>query len=80
VREGRVTLGKLGARLDAMSPLKVLGRGYAIATRAADGRAVRAAGELTRGDVVRVRVGDGAFEAEVSRVESGDRDRDGGGA
>jgi exodeoxyribonuclease VII large subunit len=79
LREDRVTLGRLAARLDAMSPLKVLGRGYAIATRAADGRAVRAASELTRGDVVRVRVGEGAFEAEVSRVQAKNRDREGDG-
>jgi exodeoxyribonuclease VII large subunit len=58
------TAGALAARLDAMSPLKVLGRGYAIATRA-DGRAVRAAGDVAPGDRVTVRVHEGSFDADV---------------
>jgi exodeoxyribonuclease VII large subunit len=66
VASDRSNLAELGARLDAMSPLKVLGRGYAIATRAADGRAVRDAREVEPGDRVQVRVGTGAFEAKVT--------------
>lgn len=65
LREDRTDLAQLAARLDAMSPLKVLGRGYAIATRAADGRAVRDAREVAPGDRVHVRVAEGAFEADV---------------
>ena len=61
-------LARLAGGLDAMSPLHVLGRGYAIAEHA-DGRAVRAASELKTGDRVRVRVAAGAFEADVTRVE-----------
>jgi exodeoxyribonuclease VII large subunit len=49
--------GLLAARLEAMSPLKVLGRGYAIATREADGRVVRRAGDVQPGDSLRLRVG-----------------------
>ena len=59
----------LAGRLDAMSPLKVLARGYAIATRASDGRAVREASEVARGDRVHVRVGAGSFDADVIDVE-----------
>jgi exodeoxyribonuclease VII large subunit len=58
----------LAGRLDAMSPLKVLSRGYAIATRADDGRAVRNASEVAPGDRVHVRVGEGSFDAEVKDV------------
>ncbi|MBX3225609.1 MAG: exodeoxyribonuclease VII large subunit [Labilithrix sp.] len=65
-------LAALAGRLDAMSPLKVLARGYAIVTRAADGRAVRDAGEVEPGDALRVRVANGAFEAEVTRGGSKD--------
>jgi exodeoxyribonuclease VII large subunit len=54
----------LAARLDAMSPLKVLGRGYAIATRA-DGRAIRAASEVASGDEIQVRIAQGVLTAEV---------------
>lgn len=60
-------LGSLAGRLDAMSPLKVLGRGYAIATRA-DGHAVRDANEVQPGDRVHVRVARGAFDAEVKEI------------
>jgi exodeoxyribonuclease VII large subunit len=56
-------VGRLAGRLDAMSPLKVLSRGYAIVTK--DGHAVRRATEVAPGDQVHVRVGEGAFDAEV---------------
>jgi exodeoxyribonuclease VII large subunit len=51
-------------RLNALSPLAVLSRGYAIALRA-DGRAVRRAAEVAPGDRIRVKVHDGEFPAEV---------------
>ena len=60
---------ELAGRLDAMSPLKVLSRGYAIATRVRDGHAVRAANEVAPGELVHVRVGEGAFDAEVKTVD-----------
>jgi exodeoxyribonuclease VII large subunit len=56
------------ARLDALSPLKVLGRGYAIAERA-DGRAVRGAEDVAPGDVLAIRVHRARIEAEVRKVE-----------
>ncbi len=43
------------ARLDAMSPLKVLGRGYAIAQRA-DGRVIRSGEDVQSGDEVKLRL------------------------
>jgi exodeoxyribonuclease VII large subunit len=67
--EHRREVSGLAGRLDAMSPLKVLSRGYAIATRASDGRAVRAASEVAAGDKVHVRVGAGAFDAEVTATQ-----------
>lgn len=67
---GKTELARLSSRLDAMSPLKVLGRGYAIVTRA-DGRAVRSADEVTAGDRVRLRVAEGELRA---RIERGDDD------
>ncbi|MBX3225783.1 MAG: exodeoxyribonuclease VII large subunit [Labilithrix sp.] len=67
VRDRAAAVAKLAARLDAMSPLKVLARGYAIVTRAEDGRAVRDAAEVTPGDTVHVRVGEGGFDATVER-------------
>ena len=69
--DDRSDVSALAGRLDAMSPLKVLARGYAIATRAKDGRAVRDATEIAAGDRVQVRIARGAFEAEVTSVELG---------
>ncbi|HXD23003.1 MAG TPA: exodeoxyribonuclease VII large subunit, partial [Gemmatimonadaceae bacterium] len=59
----RGDLGRLMTGLDAMSPLRVLGRGYAIATH--DGVAVRDAEEVKPDDVVEVRVHRGRFAAKV---------------
>jgi exodeoxyribonuclease VII large subunit len=64
-------LGAAGARLDALSPLKVLSRGYAIATN--EGRAVRTLDDVRPGDTVRVRVEDARFEASVTSVERVER-------
>ncbi len=61
------TVERLAARLDAMSPLKVLARGYAIATDAR-GHALRAATDVRPGDRVEVRLHRGHLEAEVVLV------------
>lgn len=54
-------------RLDGLSPLTILGRGYAIATRT-DGRALRSASEVVVGDEIRVRLGSGSISAGVEAV------------
>lgn len=59
----RRMIAELAGRLDAMSPLAVLARGYAITTK--DGHAVRDAAEVTAGDRVRVQVARGSFDAAV---------------
>ncbi len=65
VARERSELGRMVAGLDAMSPLRVLGRGYAIATHE-DGHAVRDAAELEPGETVQVRVHRGRFSAQVT--------------
>lgn len=61
----RERFARLAAALDAMSPLKVLGRGYAIAQRE-DGRVVRSAGEVGPGERLALRVSDGTIGVIVS--------------
>lgn len=56
------------AKLDSLSPLAVLGRGYAIAL-GADGHVLRRAGQASVGQPVVVRLGQGRLEATVSKVE-----------
>ncbi len=46
---------ELAGKLDAMSPLKVLGRGYAIAARE-DGRVIRSAADVSHGDMIKIRL------------------------
>ena len=67
VRPHEATVGRLAATLDALSPLKVLGRGYAIA-RTGEGHVVTDASALKDGDEVRVLVGRGSFDARVTGV------------
>ncbi len=65
VREARAKYAELCAHLDALSPLKVLERGYAIALHEPSGRAIRSQSEVKQGDRLRVRVSDGEFAAKV---------------
>ena len=67
LRPSEATLARLAASLDALSPLSVLSRGYAIARDAA-GHVVKDAFELARGDAVRVLVGAGSFDATVTKI------------
>ena len=67
VRPHEVRVASLAATLDALSPLKVLGRGYAIA-RDEVGHVVTDAATLSPGDSVSVRVGSGSFAATVTET------------
>ena len=53
------------AKLDAMSPLKVLTRGYAMAQKEND-ELIRSVADIARGDTVRVSLADGTFTATVT--------------
>jgi exodeoxyribonuclease VII large subunit len=53
-------------RLEALSPLAVLARGYAVVTRKADGGVVSRVAQAKPGQQIRVRVVDGQFDAEVT--------------
>jgi len=49
-------LAQLTARLDALSPLKILGRGYAVCERDKDGQIITDASEVDAGDRFRARL------------------------
>lgn len=63
----RGQLAVAAQKLDAISPLAVLSRGYAIALH--DGVAVRDAATLAPGDRIEVRVGHGGVEADVVKIK-----------
>ena len=65
----RKQLGLAAASLDAMSPLKVLERGYAIA-QDARGHVIREAKTMTRGDELRLRLWRGALNCRVEETEN----------
>ena len=56
----------LAAKLDALSPLKVLGRGYAIAEK--DGAAIRSADAVSVGDSINVKLSGGSLDCAVEEV------------
>ena len=55
---------ELTAKLDAMSPLKVLTRGYAMA-QTADGTVIRSVNQVNAGDAITVQISDGRILATV---------------
>ena len=67
VHEARRGFDSRKATLDALSPLAVMSRGYAIAFDAS-GRALRTANAVQPGEPVRVRLAEGDLDATVTRV------------
>ena len=64
-RRGHLTRDQ--ARLQALSPLAVLGRGYALALDPS-GRVLRQAGQARLGQLISVRLGQGGLRARVEEV------------
>ena len=60
------------SKLDAMSPLKVLTRGYAMAQNG-EGTVVRSVNQVTAGDQLMVSVSDGTIQATVNEIKEGSR-------
>ena len=60
----------LAAKLDALSPLKVLGRGYAVA-KSADGTILRAAEDAEIGETIEVLLGRGSLKCTVNERKTG---------
>jgi exodeoxyribonuclease VII large subunit len=60
------------SRLEALNPLAVLERGYAVVTRP-DGGLVTSARQVAAGDAIRVRLKDGGFGARVEPEATGER-------
>ena len=68
IERGEAALATIAARLDALSPLAVLARGYAICRDTA-GHVVHDAGSLGRGDEIGLQFRDGAASAKIEAVE-----------
>lgn len=66
IERERLKTGRLIARLDALSPLAVLARGYSLTER--DGRVLTDARQLVVGDTVKTRLAQGSFWSTVTAV------------
>ncbi len=65
-------LDSTAARLESLSPLAVLGRGYSLTQRTADGRVIRDAAELTAGQQITTRFARGEAVSRVEEIRPGD--------
>ena len=61
-------LNRASARLEALSPLAVLSRGYAL-VYSADGKLLRSAAATAAGQTIRARLAHGTLEAEVTQTK-----------
>ncbi|HEX3727024.1 MAG TPA: exodeoxyribonuclease VII large subunit [Pirellulales bacterium] len=66
--QGRATA--IAGRLESLSPLAVLARGYSLTTQLDNGRLVRSARAVQVGQQVRTRLADGGLVSRVERVET----------
>lgn len=65
IEHRRRQLGALAGRLDALSPLKVLERGYAVVTNLRDSRAVLDAATVRFGEELEIRLAKGRLTART---------------
>lgn len=67
VERGQASVAAIAGKLESLSPLGVLGRGYSLTTDAESGKLIRSVGEVSVGQELKTRVGDGEI---ISKVES----------
>ena len=68
VNDNKVKFGITLGKLEALNPLAVLKRGYSAVEK--DGRIVSGLSDIQVGDLVRIRMSDGAILANVERIEA----------
>lgn len=77
VSDTRHRLELLHSRLDGLSPLAVLERGYAVVSRADDGAVVRLREQLSVDEAVKVRFHDGSVRAQITEKPAEKPEREG---
>jgi exodeoxyribonuclease VII large subunit len=71
VRARGQRLRELARTLHAVSPLEVIGRGYAVISAATTGAVVSSVAQLVRGDRVEARLADGSLHCTVDSIRKG---------
>ncbi len=69
--QGRERISHMAERLESLSPLAVLGRGYSLTQRTHDGRLIDAAELVQVGDLITTRLSQGTITSRVETLESG---------
>jgi exodeoxyribonuclease VII large subunit len=70
VARARARITPLLAQLDALSPLAVLSRGYALAWKLPEKTLVRDGASLAKGDTIALRFGSGGASARIESIEN----------
>ena len=69
LNKAKLNLSKSATRIDALSPMKIIARGYTISEK--DGKIVKSAKEVNVGDLVELKYIDGNIKANV--IEKNER-------
>ncbi|MCM3002421.1 exodeoxyribonuclease VII large subunit [Priestia koreensis] len=68
LKQKQLLFGSLASKLDALSPLKTMERGYSLVYNE-ENELVKSTKNITTGDKVNIRLTDGQIECEVAKVE-----------
>lgn len=68
IKDCKLLMTKNVSKLDALSPLKTLARGYSITSLKESKKLVKSIKDIQTGDLLEIRVEDGAFEASVNNI------------
>jgi exodeoxyribonuclease VII large subunit len=69
LRNAKQETDTITGRIESLSPLAVLGRGYSLTQRTADGQLIRAAAELSPGQQITTRFARGQTISRVEQVK-----------
>ncbi|RIX53722.1 exodeoxyribonuclease VII large subunit [Paenibacillus nanensis] len=71
VKQHKLRLHGMIGQLDALSPLKVMARGYGLVYDTKEGRLVKSVRQLSAGDEIQVKLADGQLACHVRSIEGG---------
>ncbi len=69
LKGSQTQLGSAVRQLDALSPLKVMSRGYSLVYDEQEKRLIKSIGDVQLGDLVKIRVNDGQFDCQVWAIK-----------
>ena len=69
VRRAREQTNAVGGQLESLSPLSVLGRGYSLTRRTADGQLIRTAAQLSPGEQITTQFAQGQAVSRIEQID-----------